>query len=108
MRPLLTLIGVATLIGMAAPAQAYTSDEEFLATVQAAGISAPDPQRAISAGKWVCQRAGEGAQMADLVKTVQAQNPGLSADNAAKFAAIAANVYCPNALGAIGVKSGPS
>jgi hypothetical protein len=100
MRPLLTLISVAAMIGMAAPASAYTSDDEFLATVQAAGISAPNPERAIAAGKWVCQRAGEGAQMVDLVKAVQAQNPGLSADNAAKFAAIAANVYCPNALGA--------
>ena len=46
--------------------------------------------------------------MADLVKTVQAQNPGLSSDNAAKFAAIAANVYCPNALPATGAKTGPS
>jgi hypothetical protein len=108
MKPLLALLGAAAVIGIAAPAHAYTSDDEFLATVQAAGIHAPDPQRAITAGRWVCQRAGEGAQMADLVKSVQAQNPGLSADNAAKFAAIAANVYCPNALGATSVKSDPS
>ncbi len=108
MKPLLTLLGAAAMIGIAAPAQAYTSDEQFLATVQAAGIHAPDPERAISAAKWVCQRAGEGAQMADLIKTVQAQNPGLSSDNAAKFAAIAANVYCPNALPAASVKTGPS
>jgi hypothetical protein len=99
---LLALTSLAVVIDMAVPAHAYTSDEEFLATIQAAGISYPDPQRVIAAGKWVCQKAGEGERMVDLVKRVEALNPGLTEDNAAKFAAIAANVYCPNALAAKG------
>ena len=36
--------------------------------------------------------------MADVVKTVQSENPGLHGDNAARFTAIAANVYCPTTL----------
>jgi Protein of unknown function (DUF732) len=99
---LLPLTGLTVVIGMAVPVHAYTSDEEFLASIQAAGISYPDPQRVIAAGKWVCQKAGEGQRMLDLVKSVETQNPGLSEDKAAKFAAIAATVYCPNALAAIG------
>jgi hypothetical protein len=40
--------------------------------------------------------------MADVVKDVQNLNPGLHWDNAARFTAIAANVYCPQALGGSG------
>jgi len=36
----------------------------------------------------------------DVVKDIQAQNSGLRGDNAARFTAIAANVYCPSALSA--------
>jgi Protein of unknown function (DUF732) len=99
---LLALAGLAVVIGMAGPARAYTADDEFLATIQAAGIVYPDPQRVIAAGRWVCQKAGEGQRMVDLVKSVEEMNPGLTADKAAKFAAIAAHVYCPNALPATG------
>ena len=77
---------------------ADSNDDAFLASLQAAGITFPDPGRAIVAGKWVCQTADQGTPMADVVKTIQAQNSRLSGDNAARFTAIAANVYCPNAL----------
>lgn len=103
MKPLvLALTSLAVAIGLAVPAHSYTADDEFLATIQAAGISYPDPQRVIAAGKWVCQKAGEGQRMVDLVKSVEEMNPGLTAEKAAKFAAIAAHVYCPNALPATG------
>ena len=47
--------------------------------------------------------------MADIVKTIQTQNPGLHGDNAARFAAIAANVYCPTTLAAnVSVASPPT
>ena len=94
----LALTSLAAAIGMAVPAHADGNDDAFLASLQAAGITFPDPGRAIAAGKWVCQAAGQGTPMADVVKAVQAQNSKLREDNAAKFTAIAANVYCPNAL----------
>ena len=99
MKLLLTLMSLAAIIGMAAPAQADGDDDAFLASLQAAGITYPDPNRAIAAGKWVCKMVDEGTQMVDVVKTVQNLNPKLQGDNAAKFTAIAANVYCPQALG---------
>ncbi|OBA82662.1 hypothetical protein A9W99_11160 [Mycobacterium sp. 1164966.3] len=96
--PILTLAGLAVMLGVAAPAYADSTDDEFIATIQAAGISFPDPVQVIAAGKWVCEKAGQGTQMVDVVKDVQRLNPGLSQEKAAKFTAIAANVYCPKAL----------
>jgi hypothetical protein len=99
MRPVLMLVSAAAVIAMAAPAHADSTDDRFLVSLQAAGVTFPDPARVIAAGKWVCETVGQGTQMADVVKTIQSKNPGLRGDNAAKFMAIAASVYCPNALG---------
>src|ERR1700759_104125 len=99
MKPLLLLTGLAVMIGTAIPASADNNDDAFLVSLKAAGVTYQDPGRVISAGRWVCQAVGQGEQMADVVKTVQAQNPGLNPDNPPKFTAIAANVYCPNTLG---------
>ena len=95
------VIGLAVMLGVAVPAHADAPDDQFLATLQAAGITYSDPGRAIAAGKAVCNMAGQGTQMADIVKSVQKLNPKLQGDNAAKFTAIAANVDCPDALGAV-------
>jgi hypothetical protein len=95
---LLAPTSLAVMIGMAVPAHADATDDRFLATLQAAGITAPEPDKAIAAGKWVCNMVHLGDPMVDVVKTVQTSNPGLSGDNAAKFTAIAANVYCPATL----------
>jgi hypothetical protein len=92
------LASAAAMVGMAAPAYADPMDDQFLAALQASGVTFPDPSRAISAGKWVCQAVGQGTQMVDVVKTVEDRNPGLHEENAAKFAAIAATAYCPGAL----------
>jgi Protein of unknown function (DUF732) len=97
-KPFVALASVAVVIGFAVPAHADAADDQFLATIKAAGITFGDPSKVISAGKWVCKMSGQGSQMADLVKTIQAQNPGLTGDNAARFTAIAANTYCPEAL----------
>ncbi|MBW0013935.1 DUF732 domain-containing protein [Mycobacterium sp.] len=97
-RLLLTLTCLAAAIGAAAPAHADSVDDAFLAALQAAGITYPDPARVIGAARWVCQAVGQGTAMADVVKTVQAQNTRLQGDNAAKFTAIAATAYCPEAL----------
>lgn len=86
------------MVGMAAPARADSNDDTFLAWLHAAGITYPAPAKVIGAGKWACQAVGKGTHLADVVKTIQAQNPGLHGDDAARFTAIAANVYCPEAL----------
>jgi hypothetical protein len=101
---LLTLTSLATMVGLAGPARADSNDDAFLVSLHAAGITFPDPGPAIGAGRWVCQAVGKGTQMVDIVKAIQAQNPGLHGDNAARFTAIAANVYCPQALAASGGK----
>jgi hypothetical protein len=103
---LLTLTSLAATIGLAVPARADSNDDAFLASLQAAGITYPDPARAIAAGKWVCQAVGQGTQLVDVVKEVQARNSGLHGDNAARFTAIAANVYCPQALTTSTTKAG--
>lgn len=94
------------MIGLAAPASADGSDDQFIAALHAAGITFQDPAKVVGAGKWVCQTAGHGGQMVDIVATVQQLNPGLNQENAAKFAAIAASAYCPKALGSATVNAG--
>ena len=105
MKPLLMLASAAAMIGMAAPAYADAMDDQFLAALQASGVTFQDPARAIAAGRWVCQSVGQGTQMVDVVKTVETVNPGLREENAAKFAAIAATAYCPSTLPAPGSRA---
>ncbi|WAJ47080.1 DUF732 domain-containing protein [Mycobacterium sp. Aquia_216] len=107
MRRLLMLVSAVAMVGLAAPANADGMDDQFLAALQASGVTFPDPARAIAAGKWVCQAVGQGTQMVDVVKTVEDRNPGLREDNAAKFAAIAATAYCPSALPRTTGSNGP-
>ena len=48
----------------------------------------------------MCTLVGEGSQLADIVRMIQMLNRGLEGDDATRFAAIAANSYCPQALSA--------
>jgi hypothetical protein len=98
MKPLLALLSLAAIIGTAAPAYADASDDQFLAALTASGVTYQDPGKVIAAAKWVCQSLNQGTQMADVVRTVQAENAGLHQENAAKFTALAASAYCPNKL----------
>jgi hypothetical protein len=98
MKSLFMLLSLAAVIGTAAPAYADASDDQFLAALQASGVTYKDPGKVIAAAKWVCQSVNQGTQMADVVKTVEAENPGLVQENAAKFTALAASAYCPNKL----------
>ena len=95
MRLLVTLTSLAAMIGMAVPAHADPTDDSFLSTLHAAGMTAQNDDRAIYAGKWVCNMVQLGNPIVDVVKTLQTENPGLTEDKAARFTEIAANVYCP-------------
>ena len=100
MKLLLPLASFVTVIGMAAPAHADSTDDSFIAAVKAAGITFTDPDKAIGAGKWVCDTFKGGTHMADVVTTLQGKNPALNQDKANKFVAIAASAYCPDAISA--------
>lgn len=99
MKPLLLLTGLAAAIVMATTAHADSNDDAFLASLKAVDVTYQDPGRVITVGRWICQAVRQGEQMSEVVKAVEAQNPGLSADSSAKFTAIAASVYCPSTLG---------
>lgn len=94
------LLSVATMIAVAAPAHAHAdgNDQSFLVALQQAGLSYQDPDRAVSAGKQVCDLVDGGMTGVDVVKNLEQYNPGFAGNGAAKFTAIAAEAYCPNAL----------
>ena len=98
MKLLLTMTSIAAIIGMAVPAHADSTDDAFIASLNAAGITYSDPDKVIGAGKWVCDTVKGGTQMTDVVKTLQSKNPGLSEAKANKFTMIASNTYCPDAI----------
>ena len=100
---LVALFGAAGVLGFAAPAYADpaegTDDVGFLATVRDAGLTYSNPGQAIAFGKTVCGWIGAGKPGPELVQDLQKNNPGLSADHATLFVAIAAKYYCPQQLG---------
>jgi hypothetical protein len=100
MRRLSMLLSVATMIAVAAPAHAHAdgNDQSFLVALQQAGLTYQDPDRAVSAGKQVCDLVDGGMTGVDIVKNLEQYNPGFAGNGAAKFTAIAAEAYCPNAL----------
>jgi hypothetical protein len=98
MKLLLPLACFAAVIGMAVPAHADSTDDSFIASLNAAGITYSDPDAAVGAGKWVCDKVNGGTDMSDVVKTLTSKNSSLNPDKASKFAAIAANAYCPDAI----------
>jgi hypothetical protein len=94
------LFSIATMIAMAAPphAGADGNDQSFLVALQQAGLTYQDPDRAVAAGKQVCDLVDGGMTGVDIVKNLEQYNPGFAGNGAAKFTAISAEAYCPNAL----------
>ena len=98
MKLILALISFAAMVGIAAPAHADSTDDSFIASLKAAGITYTDQDAAVGAGKWVCDKVNGGTDMSDVVTTLTKKNTSLNPDKASKFAAIAANAYCPDAV----------
>jgi Protein of unknown function (DUF732) len=109
MRFLLMLAALAATIGLAVPAHADSTDDQFLAALGPAGINFADPAKAIAAGKSVCTMANGGAggplpappassnmRMVNIVMAIHNSNPGLNWTKAADFTRIADNAYCPD------------
>jgi hypothetical protein len=97
-RLLLALLGVATMIGLAAPAYGDSDDAAFLATVRGAGITYTDSGQAVAFGKSVCGMIAAGKFGQELVAELQRNNPGLTAEHATLFVGISAKYYCPQQL----------
>lgn len=85
-------LGLAAL-GFAGTASASSTDEAFLAQLQADGITPPSAARAIKDAHAVCD-ALEGHSAKAVIKAV-AKATGLSAKGAKTFAVDAASAYCP-------------
>jgi hypothetical protein len=110
MRLLPALLGVATMVGLAAPAYGNPDDGSydagFLATVHDAGLNYTSSAEAIAFAKGVCGWIANGKSGPELIHDLQNDNPGLTTDHAALFVAISAKYYCPqlakNPVGAMG------
>ena len=101
MRGMPMLLGAVAVIASAAPAHADPdsgADAAFLTSLQAVGLTFASNEQAIAAGRAVCGLIDNGSSGLQVVKQAKADNPGLSMDGAAQFAALAANSYCPQQL----------
>lgn len=100
MRLLPVLTCLAVVIGPAAPAHADSDNDDavFLAAVAKAGIGFKNPDRAVAAGKKVCDLAEAGRSQIEILSAVRSHNPGFSLDGAAAFTELAAKAYCPDRM----------
>lgn len=102
MKSVLALLGVATVIGLAAPAQANPgsndSDAAFLTSLRNAGITYNNPGQAIAAGKATCGLMDNGESGLQVISQLESHNPEFTLESAAQFAELAANAYCPQQL----------
>ncbi|GAB7144413.1 DUF732 domain-containing protein [Mycobacterium riyadhense] len=92
----MAVVGVA--VTLAGPAYADATDDQFLSELRAGGLTYQDPDRAIVAGKSVCQLVNEGKTDTEIVRELQNRNPGFTQYAAAEFTTLAAAAYCPKYL----------
>lgn len=100
MRLLLALLGAIGTISFAALAHAEPEGDDgaFLANLNSSGITYSSPGQVIASAKAVCGLLGRGETGLQVVSDIKEQNPGMTMDAAAKFAALASSAYCPHHL----------
>ncbi|OBK84327.1 DUF732 domain-containing protein [Mycolicibacter sinensis] len=100
MRLFAALPAALMLIGLAAPAQAdpATDDTDFLAALQAAGITYNRPDQAVVTARMVCKLITDGKPSTEVLEGLKERNPGLSTEHGTVFVGIAARSYCPDQL----------
>jgi hypothetical protein len=107
MRLLLAIAGLATVIGLAVPAQADppgpvpddpVADANFLDSLNKAGMTYRSGPDAVAAGRMACNMMISGRSETDVVNELSARNPGLNNGGAMRFAALASSAYCPEYL----------
>ena len=100
MRLHVVLASFASVVGLAAPAQADPDpDASFLAALNNAGITYQSGPDAIAIGRRACQLMGQGRTEPDVIKGMTEQNAGFTTDAATKFTQIAESIYCPQHIG---------
>jgi Protein of unknown function (DUF732) len=96
------LVGVATAITVAAPAQADPiTDPSFLGALNNAGIGYGDPNATTSLGQSVCPMLVQPGQSFASVASSMG-NQGISPGMASFFTGIAIQMYCPQMMSSIG------
>ncbi|UQX13507.1 DUF732 domain-containing protein [Candidatus Mycobacterium methanotrophicum] len=101
--------GVALVAGTAAAASAHAdpgpdidetgfNEAGFLAALNNAGIIYHSPSHAVAAGQAVCGLMDNGLSGIEVIDHVKKANPAFTLDGAAKFAAVAANEFCPQRM----------
>lgn len=100
MKRLLALVAVIAAINLAAPAygEPEGDDTAFLAALENAGFTYSSPGQVITSAKAVCGMMSRGETGLQVVHDIKTENPGMTMDGAARFAAIASNAYCPEHL----------
>jgi Protein of unknown function (DUF732) len=103
MRMQLALLGVAAVIGLAAPAHADPDqtggdDVGFLAALQRSDIGFANPAQAITSAKAVCACLDNGESGLEVIHDLKTHNPAITMEHASNFAVLAAKFYCPQQL----------
>ena len=100
MKRLLALVSVFTAISLAGPAygEPEGDDAAFLAALENAGFTYSSPGQVITSAKAVCGMISKGETGLQVVHDIKNENPGMTMDGAARFAALASNAYCPEHL----------
>ncbi|BBY82897.1 hypothetical protein MPUL_40550 [Mycolicibacterium pulveris] len=91
----------AAATALAAPAQADTADEAFLAALRGAGMTIDNPVDMVALGESVCPLLVEPGKNLAKVYT-QVTDSGIPPDIAAFFTGIAISSYCPQMLASVG------
>ncbi|HEX7322613.1 MAG TPA: DUF732 domain-containing protein [Mycobacterium sp.] len=105
MRLPLAMLGSVALIGLVGPAYADPdvvggsgTENAFLSSLQAVHIGYTSADQAIFAAKMVCRSMEAGEPSPEVLSTLMASNPGITAERATQFVGIAARWYCPNQI----------
>jgi hypothetical protein len=97
-----TLVGVATAVGLAVPAHADPiTDPSFLSALSNAGVGYNDPADTTSLGQSVCPMLVQPGQSFASVASSMG-NQGISPGMASFFTGIAIQMYCPQMMSSIG------
>jgi hypothetical protein len=89
---------IAGAVALAAPAQADTTTDDFLAALGNAGLTGIDPGQAVQLGQSICPLLADRSQnTADIASTV-ADSLGRPLGPATMFTGIAVSFFCPRVV----------